>query len=546
MNMKSELSLDVSDFKKLIKRKKIYVDKTEVIKRIRDLKRTYHFLSRPRRFGKSLLISTFKELFESNEELFKDTYIYNNWHWNATYPVIHLDMVKISNETSELLEATLFDFVNRLANQYNIELNDNLSASYNFALLIEGISKNTGKKVVVLIDEYDKPLLDNIDNENIAKSNQKLLRSFYGVLKGLDNVLEFVLVTGVTKFSKVSIFSEFNNLIDLTLKKDYSTICGYTQEEIEKYFKEFIVDYANLKDISYEETIDKIKYHYDGYSWDGKNFLYNPYSLMNFFDDDEFNNYWFESGTPNFLVKIFKENFNIGNVFNSITLYKSEFSIFDIENLKQIPLLFQSGYLTIDKKETIDDRIKYTLKIPNHEVEESIAENLFDNFYIEAENNFRAKKKDIWKQLKNGGCDLLVKYLKMEISNTPYQLKIRNWKYYQTLVYSALKSLGFNTDCEVSMFSGRLDIAVEEEDNYYPFSDGKGNVIIIEVKYTQQRNKDIDKLATNALNQIKEKGYYEIYDDESDIILIGLGIKEIQLKFGGSKIDMKGNMEKIN
>jgi len=232
----------------------------------------------------------------------------------------------------------------------------------------------------------------------VAKANQKLLKGFYGALKGLDSVLEFVFVTGITKFSKVSIFSGFNNLIELSLDKDYSTSCGYSQVELEKYFKEFIDDYANLKNISYEKTIDKIKYHYNGYSWDGEKFVYNPYSVMNFFKDNEFKNYWFTSGTPNFLIKIFKEDFNIGNVFNTLTLDESEFDVFDIESLKQIPLLFQAGYLTIDKIETNNHEIMYTLKVPNHEVETSITKSLFSNFYPKVENDFISKRKEIYGQ----------------------------------------------------------------------------------------------------------------------------------------------------
>jgi len=535
MNMKSELSIDVSDFKKLIKRNKIYVDKTEVIKRMRELNGTYHFLSRPRRFGKSLLISILKELFEGNKKLFKDTYIYNHWNWDETYPVIHLDFNNIGSETREILEESLSHRLDKIAKNFGVELESN-NLIDKFSDLIEEVHDTHKKNVVVLVDEYDKPILDNIDNIDIAKANQKILKNFHGVLKSLDGVLEFVFITGITQFSKLSIFSGFNNLKDLTLKGEYSTICGYTQEELEKYFKEFIVNYANLKNIDYKEVINKIKYHYDGYSWDGNNFLYNPYSLMNFFDDDEFNNYWFESGTPNFLVKIFKKNFNIGHVYNPIKLYESELNIFDIENIKQIPLLFQSGYLTIMKKEIINDEIAYTLKIPNFEVETSITRNLLENFYTKTENSFRAKRKEILNELKDGRCDLLVRYLKKEIMNIHYQLKIRNWRYYQTLIYFAIKGLDIQTESEVGMFSGRMDIIIEEKDDNYSFTDDNGHSTIIELKYTQMKDKNIETLAKVALNQIKEKEYYEKYGCEN-VTMIGLAIKEIKLKIG-SRIDI--------
>ncbi|KZX17302.1 ATP-binding protein [Methanobrevibacter filiformis] len=542
MNMKGELSVDVADFRKLIRKNKIYVDKTKVIKNIIDRNGTYYFLSRPRRFGKSLLISTLKELYEGNKELFKGTYIYDKWNWSETYPIILIDLNDIDDETIESFEESLSIHLDRIAKNFSINLISK-SSKDKFSELIEEVYLLYKQEVVVLVDEYDKPILNKIVDTSIAIKFQEKLKNFYGTLKSADSKLKFVFVTGITKFSKVSIFSDFNNLIDLTLNSDYSTICGYTDKEVEKYFKKFIDYYANLSGNTYNETLKLIKHHYDGYSWDGENFLYNPYSLMNFFNDDEFNNYWFESGTPNFLIKLLKKDFNIGNIFKQLTLSTSEFKTFDIKNLKQIPLLFQSGYLTIVKKEYENGKPIYTLKIPNNEVEESITENLFNNFLNKAENTFASKRKEIWQELKNGKCELLIKYLKKEIVNTPYQLKIRNWKYYQTLIYFIMKSLGFNTNSEISMFSGRLDIAIEE-DSYFPFYDEKGNVIVIEVKYTQQKNRDIETLSYDAINQIKEKKYYEFYGDVN-IIIIGLAIKEVKLKIGGSRIDMKCEIEKV-
>ncbi|MDR3063087.1 MAG: ATP-binding protein [Methanobrevibacter sp.] len=545
MSMKNELAIDEPDFQKLIERNKIYVDKTEIIKRIRDVNGTYYFLSRPRRFGKSLLISTLKHLFQGDKELFKGTYIFNNWNWDEMFPVIHLDLNKPQVKTPEKFEESLSFYIDSIAkNEFNISLEANFSND-KLTELINGVYEKTKKRVVVLVDEYDKPILDKINNTEMAMDIQETLKYFYGILKSSSNILEFVFVTGIGKFSKVSIFSDFNNLIDLTLDDDFSTICGYTAEEVERYFKNFIEKYSTLNNISYDEVLIRIKEHYDGYSWDGKNFIYNPFSLMNFFKSLEFDNYWFESGTPNFLVKIFKNDLNIKNIFKQLVLKSSEFKIFDVENLKQIPLLFQSGYLTIYKKEIINDEVNYTLKIPNNEVEKSITENLFENFISKAENNFLSKKKKILDELKSGKYESLLKYLKKEIVNTPYQIKIRNWKYYQTLIYFIMKSLGFETQSEISMFSGRLDIAIDEIDSYYPFNDEKGNVIIIEVKYTQQRAKNIESLSLAALNQIKEKYYYDIYDEESNIIIIGLAIKEIELKLGGSKIEMDCKSEKL-
>ncbi|MDR2624412.1 MAG: ATP-binding protein [Methanobrevibacter sp.] len=544
MDIREKLSLGSSEFDEIINKNKIYVDKTDVIKKIIDLDRKYYFLSRPRRFGKSLLLNTFKELFKGNKELFEGLYIYDNWDWNKTYPVIHLDLNNVNSESLETFEESLNFHLNRLAKSFSIELQAKYSND-KLLELIEEVCLKHGKPVVVLIDEYDKPILDNINNKEIAIKIQNKLGNFYGTLKSMGGSLEFVFITGITKFSKVSVFSRLNNLKDLSLNEEYSTICGYTHEELEKYFKKFITYYGNKEDIGYYGTVKRIKRYYDGYSWDGGNFLYNPYSIMNFFDDNEFKNYWFESGTPNFLVKIFKENFNINDVYNPVIKYEEDFTIFDIVHLEQIPLLFQAGYLTIIKKEKKHDNIEYTLKIPNLEVERSITKNLFDNFYGKVENNFKKNRKEILKQIKNGKCKLLSEYLKKEITTIDYNLKIRDWRYYQTIVYFAMKALNFNTKTEIPMFSGRMDIAIEEENNHYPFYDEKGHIVIFEIKYTQQKNKNIETLANIAIEQIKKKGYWEKYEG-NDITIIGLAIKEIKLKIGGSKIDMICKIEKIN
>ncbi|KZX17555.1 ATP-binding protein [Methanobrevibacter filiformis] len=541
-NIKGDLSTDISDFKKLINRDKIYVDKTDIIKRMMDLRGTYHFLARPRRFGKSLLISTLNELFKGNKELFKGLYIYDNWDWNDIYPVIHLDFSEVDSENHELFEETLNFTLDRIAKNFSTKL-DAKHPNIKIKELIEELYIKYNKEVVVLIDEYDKPILDILEDKTSAISVQKKLKKFFGALKSADSYLRFVFITGISKFSKGSIFSDFNNLTDLTLNKDYSTICGYTDDELEKYFKKFIDNYSSQENISYEETLSVIKQFYDGYSWDGKNFLYNPYSLVHFFNENQFKNFWFESGTPNFLVKIFKENLNIDNVYEPIISSEADFNVFDIENLRQIPLLFQSGYLTINKIETINYRQHYTLRIPNTEVEESITKNIFDNFYNEVEYTFKLKRKEILNQLKDGNCQLLSKYLKKEIMSIHYLLKMRNWKYYQTVILFAMKALNLNTRSEVGMFSGRMDIVIEEEDNYYSFHDGKGHIIIMEVKYTQKENKDLETLANKALKQIKEKEYYGRYEYEK-LVLIGIAIKEIKLSVG-SKIDLKCAIEKI-
>ncbi|KZX10153.1 ATP-binding protein [Methanobrevibacter curvatus] len=524
-NHRKLLSFDVSDFDKLISQNKIYVDKTKFIKQMIDEEGTYYFLSRPRRFGKTLFLSTLKNFFKGNKKLFESLYIYDNWDWNEKYPVIHLDMSKLESKNDDLLELTLTDYINIYAEEYNIELNRELPISFNFFQLIRKIHNSTNKKVVVLIDEYDAPILDNINNVEIADNNRKFLQNFYNVLKNSEEYLRFVFITGISKFAKTSIFSKLNNLIEITLDPKYSTICGITHKELEYYYKDQIQALSTKLNCSYKETLNKINFFYDGYSWDGETKVFNPYSTILAFRSQEFIPYWFESGTPSFLTEILKNRKNTIDYFKPILLSRRELN--DINPLKAnvTGLLFQSGYLTIDKKIIEGGDINYFLKIPNFEVESAYKENLKELFIEEIEDEFQNLINEFWDEIINGGCKKLSQELETSIARIPYYLKPsknnrEKWKFYSIIFTTWAQSMGFQVTEEKAIQSGRIDFTLENREKKY--------LIIAEMKYTQVESKSLDTLIKDSFKQIQKKKYWRPYRGY-EIRLMALGLKDTEI-----------------
>ncbi|MCL2116251.1 MAG: AAA family ATPase, partial [Methanobrevibacter sp.] len=370
------LPVGISTFSEIIEENFIYVDKTQAIYEMVNTGKTY-FLSRPRRFGKSLLVSTLEELFKGNKELFKGLYIYNKWDWTKSYTVVKINLGKGNYKIPGVLEDTLDETINRIAREFTVKIYSKTLAGKFTDLIIE-IYKKTGKKIVVLIDEYDFPIIDSIKNIEIAEKNRDTLSGFYQVLKASDEYLRFIFLTGVTKFSKTSIFSGLNNLDDITFNKDFSCICGYTQEELEDNFKDYLIKLQDELSYTNEEALEKIKHWYDGYSWDGKNKVYNPFSVLKLFKNNEFTDYWFETGTPEFLIDVLKNSKDYTEVLEPITVKQSRFKTFSYENIDPITVFFQTGYLTIAKKMIFNDIIHYKLEFPNFEVESSLLDHLLD------------------------------------------------------------------------------------------------------------------------------------------------------------------------
>lgn len=349
----------------------VYVDKTEKIHRMVNYGK-YYFLSRPRRFGKSLLLDTISELFSGSEALFKGLWIHDKWNWDNKNPVIRISFSNIGTGTIGLQNA-----IERTVQENAQRLQIELTAPAYDQLFKELITKAAQQgKVAILIDEYDKPLIDYLDNIPKAEENRTILKNFYSILKDADEHIRLLILTGVSRFSKVSIFSDLNNLEDITLSKHFNNITGITQQELETNFAGELEELPQLLGMDKPQLLENIKDWYNGYSWNGKETLYNPFSLLSFMKEEAFRNFWFATGSPSFLVNILKKR----REYNFENIRESDISLgsFQIENPVSAPLLFQTGYLTI--KSYDPDSQLYTLDYPNREVKASLLDNLLSAY----------------------------------------------------------------------------------------------------------------------------------------------------------------------
>lgn len=370
-----KLPLSIQTFSKLIEGNYLYVDKTQHIYNLFAEGGQYYFLSRPRRFGKSLLISTLAEIFSGNKELFKGLWIYDKIDW-IKHPVIHMDLSKMDFESPTKLKDSIKQFLNGTASSYGLTLDEGKTYKRSFVELIEKLS-SLGK-VVILVDEYDKPITEYLEARQIekAKNIRKVLKNFFGVIKGSDAFLKFVFITGVSKFSRVSIFSDLNNLRDITLSEQFSLIVGYTEAELIYYFDSYLDQLAEKLGLIKKQLADEIKHWYNGYSWDGENFVYNPFSMLNLFAEKHFRNFWFTSGTPTFLIQLIRSKKREIRDFENLTVGNYTFDSYDIENLDIVALLFQTGYLTVKRITIENNEEAYHLSYPNKEVRDSFLSNI--------------------------------------------------------------------------------------------------------------------------------------------------------------------------
>ena len=326
-----KLPLGIQTFSKMIEGDYLYIDKTEQIYNLITYSGQYYFLARPRRFGKSLLISTLQELFSGNRALFEGLWIEDKIDWQP-YPVVHIDFTGLEYDTPGTLQQSLKNKLQKIALQYNIQLPDSGYKSM-FGQLIESLAAITGRQAVILIDEYDKPIIDHINDKQTAAANHKILGNFYSIIKSVDRHIRFVLITGVSKFSRVSIFSGLNNLNDITIDDRFSTLMGYTHQELLTYFPTHLQQLQQKLAMPQPELLATIKRWYNGYSWDGAHFLYNPFSILSLFNKLRFGNYWFASGTPTFLIDLIKsKRKNIADIETQI-VDESLFESFDIDHI---------------------------------------------------------------------------------------------------------------------------------------------------------------------------------------------------------------------
>jgi hypothetical protein len=495
-----ELPVGIQSFADLRGRGCVYVDKTRMIERLISKGKTF-FLSRPRRFGKSLLLSTLQALFEGRKDLFEGLYIADKVDWKQRFPVIKLDWSNISHLSREAMEESTTTYMRNLAEKYQITLNQKLADAC-FAELIQRLHEKTGKQVVVLVDEYDMPIQDALYKQlEQIDEIREFLQNFYRVIKGADEHLRFVFMTGVTKFAKVSVFSALNNLLDITFDEEYATLCGYTQEELESCFAPYLEELAAAHNCDVPEVLAEIQRWYNGFSWDGEHTVYNPYSTLVLLRLKKFTNLWFETGTPRFLVNLMKERNDVHVVLEPALMKQSEYNSFDYQTLDTKQLFFQSGYLTIKKaiKGTFNKELVYTLGIPNEEVRQSLMDYLTSSYAAYPVDKTISLRDRMMEALLKDDATIFEAALKELFSHIPYQLHIKREAYYHSLLLLWLNMLGFHVEAEVSTDKGRIDAVWT----------WKERAVIAEVKYSSRGA--LNTLLDAAMEQIKEKGYCERY-----------------------------------
>jgi DNA-binding Lrp family transcriptional regulator len=503
-----KLPIGIQSFTKLIENDCIYVDKTKTIHQLLTSGVNVFFLSRPRRFGKSLLISTLEALFRGRKNLFEGLYIYDKWDWTRQHPVIRIDWTRINHKTPAEIENDLSAVLRLKAGDAGIVLTREY-ASGRFDELIEQLYRKTGKRVVVLIDEYDVPILDVMGKSSEElKAMQETLHNIYKVLKGADDYLQFVFLTGVSKFAGLSIFSALNNIEDITLSKGYATLCGVTQEELENDFPEHLAAAAEELSITRDALLDNIRKWYNGYSWDGKTSVYNPFSTLQFLKEKAFKSYWFRTGTPTFLIKLLKQRNDIEQFLQPVQAKEAIFSSYDPERLESVPLLFQTGYLTIREITKGEDySLVYRLEPPNREVREAFIEHLVQAYTdLEMNEMFRLHN-DMQRQIKTGDSEGLERSLRAMLAHVPYQLHIGEEKYYHSLLLVWLYFMGFKAQGEVSTNIGRIDAVWELPEM----------TVVAEVKYSAAQ--PLEKLLSEAMSQIHDRKYYEAYAGKKVVLL---------------------------
>ena len=495
--------IGIQSFEKLRTNGYVYVDKTALVYRMtRDM--SCYFLSRPRRFGKSLLVSTLEAYFLGQKDLFKGLALEKlETEWK-TYPVLHLDLNARNYEDEKSLKAELNKHLVVWEQTYGMTTDSSLASEERFYNVIRTVYKQTGKQVVVLVDEYDKPLLATIDNEPLHDAYRGTLKAFFSVLKSLDACIRFVFITGVSKFSHVSIFSDLNNLKDISMHPRYVDICGISEKELHTYFDNSIRELADTNDMTYEEACERLREQYDGYHFRENSIgVYNPFSLLNTFDSLVFNDYWFETGTPTFLVKLLQQYDYELHDLKGIYVDGDTLSSVDEEYNDPIPVLFQSGYLTIAG---YDSELGYRLDFPNQEVEQGFFRFLIPYYTSQQKSSVKGILNKMTSAVRGGRPDELLQVIQTMLAGRSYMVAgADKEKDFQNTLYLIFTMLGYNVQVEQTTSQGRMDITIQTKDYIY----------IIELK--------LDKTAEEALRQIKDNNYARPFQtDKRKLYLIGV------------------------
>ena len=503
MEQMRKLPIGIQTFEKLREENYLYVDKTAMVYKIAS-NSTPYFLSRPRRFGKSLLISTFEAYFQGHKDLFHGLAIEKlETQWEE-YPVLHMDLNARKYEIAGDLIAMLNQYLEKWELKYGAEKQER-SPEERFAYVIEQAYAQTGKQVVVLIDEYDKPLLQALSDEKLTEEYRRILKAFYGVLKSADRYLRFVFLTGVTKFAQISVFSDLNQLQDISTWPDYSSLCGITKEELLTTFTPEIERLGVSNGMDFDTTLEQMTKLYDGYHFcEFAEGVFNPFSVLNVFDGYKFSNYWFQTGTPTFLVELLKKSeYDLRTLIDGVEANASSFMEYRVDANNPIPLIYQSGYLTI---KGYDKRFgNYLLKFPNDEVRYGFMDFLVPYYtsVVDDERGFYLGK--FVRELESGDVDAFLTRLQAFFADFPYELNEKTERHYQVVFYLVFKLMGQFTGAEVLSARGRADAVVKTPKYIYVF----------EFK--------LNGTAEQALQQIDEKGYLIPYQvDGRELVKVGV------------------------
>ncbi|MCF2736618.1 ATP-binding protein [Bacteroides caecigallinarum] len=496
--------IGIQSFERIIEDGYVYIDKTDLIYSLTHGGSIY-FLSRPRRFGKSLLVSTLKNYYLGHKELFKGLKIDRlEKDWNV-HPVFHVDFNGANFTQAGVLETMLDDYIDKWEKQYDIHTDPGLGVGLRFRDILCAVHEQTGRRAVVLIDEYDKPILDVLDvDTSLENRHRNVLKAFYSVFKVADSHLQFVLLTGVTKFSQVSVFSGFNQPKDISMDARYETLCGITQEELDGYFVEPISAMAERNRCSFEEMKSLLKQKYDGYHFsDNMTDVYNPFSLLNALDSLRLQDYWFSSGTPTYLIRLlahFKENMNelTGKYYR-----QEEFIDYKADVEQPLPMIYQSGYLTI--KDYDMEFNTFLLDFPNNEVKSGFLIAVASS-YLKPSEDTGGWIRDVVRTLRTGDTDRLCSLFTSFLSSIPYTMRRKDdererERYFQYTFYLILRLISvYTVYVEKQQSHGRVDCVLETPQYVY----------IFEFK--------LDGTAEEALRQIEEKGYAGEYASDTRIL----------------------------
>ncbi len=508
-----QLPIGIQDFRTIREEHCYYVDKTPIIRRLVDEGR-YYFLSRPRRFGKSLLVDTLKSLFEGKEELFRGLDIHRHWDWSARHPVVRLSFDGRYNEPGDI-ERDILGQLTIIERTAGLSPSPEQTSPVRLLDLLDRLHRATGHRVVVLVDEYDKPILDVLEDPPLAKANRDALRGFYGVIKGSAEHVRFVLVTGVSMFSKVSLFSGLNNLKDISLDPRYAMLCGYTEKDLDDVFA------AELEGLDRDE----IRRWYNGYHWLGKEKVYNPFDVLLLFDRREYRPWWFETGSPEFLYRLVMERrVNLIDLENRVADERL-MSTFDVGDIGVDALLFQTGYLTITGEKGDGPERFYTLDFPNFEVRQSLSSGLLGHLGATAMETSDSGR-ELAGLLQANDFAGFGERLRSYLSGIPYpwhsQEQLARYEaWYASLLYMCFRAIGIDLRVEEATSRGRADMVV--------FLGGQ--VFVLEFKMADG---DAGKALDDAISQMRERGYADMYRHRGESVhLVGIA-------FGRAKRNLLG------